>query len=1453
MFALDLFNTDHERRLAEGAVDQLEQRRIDDLAMKMDDLVARAKKADTPEARAALVKEFQKCKAERDSYYKIKDECMGYGTLTGEGQTTPTTTGLHHRGTKGYGADYSDSGVEFAKQKYHGDLNKVDKPLTKSLEKGMDVDFDEAGIPGNIPVEKIPGKEDLLKGRGRSYYENSQKKNSKTVVEYISMGSDKNYIEAEPYKNYKIYVRKKPFGNTGMYTAHTEIDRKEFMGKGSSQEEAIQAIRDRIDFVLNAQKKVTGSSTIDFNVKFATDLLADPKQAFYAKLENINGQPKLIIASPEVAGDPELLAAGDFKRSALRNQVDDEGRATPLPGIPLTAKSLRSGDWIANGRYTIGNETTDRDGNRVFDLTYHSTAHTKSDKLRLNQPAFTLGTTREVDEEGSPIASARRGGQRDNLARARHTTYYGAIDEGRMGEIDAQRQDLERMTDRQFMAAYGMSKQAFEHRYRTLLKPALDEARLAVGDPIVVKAPNEFEGKTGEIAEFSPSGTFVVVDLYNHGEHSMHLSDVEFNQFAADQEEDDWYDDGAENTLEEAGTRAGALNTAQQLYKAIQSSKGKPQHEIDLLQRQLNALARKYQLKPEEYTAGANQQQAGGQQQRQQPPPPPPPPGGQQAGQQNANQQGNWWQQQYEKHYGQNAQQQQQANPDNIWNPQWAAKQQAAYRANGGKGLDPNWAQQHMDASAKMMQANQADMNKMMQSQMASGPWNMPGAKMAEDEVDEGFQDFNKVEPYEVCLAGRPVKQFDYYEDARRFHDNWKKKLYREGDKDKADKITLNPVMKEQGVAEGQATRTCPQCDGSGEDTLDPTKSCRRCGGKGHIPMSPREQGVAEDAGDYKVYYMTAEDHKLMGRYASREKAEQRLNQLQSKYPDNKFIIWTNSKQGVAEAGSPAQQAAIAIAMKTAGKKPKSVDENTVQIPHKGKMVSGRVVRKDPVSGDYIVDVGEYGSVRVPAHKVKQGMAEGEDQVKKVFKDKSGKPVGEIGIDPESSPGNGEWYVHHYATGYSVVGFDSAAEAKRELMYVHKHPDAVEGHPSTKEQGVAEMDKSQRPPSRHGDYPLGAKGTTVKPTTPKKVVKDLTKVLDKAFDTKEVKEADGDFRTVIRKVMSKVFVDGGGGNLSYMISQKAPTMDMLRDVYHDDLDRMLTKAHPNELKKAAAELSAMFSKQVDEDTGSWIVYDPETKQIKKRFKTHTAGKSYARTHNLGFASSEFYFDRVKDNKEVAETTAFLTRGPRLSYGTQAQHTTLGPVQVEKNMPDGSVVVHCERDGKKYRTQPSSLKVAVAETVTDIKSEMAKVYRRLAPKIERHRDSFLAGQLYDELENIAELHGAEAEFKRMMAGARNRAHMDYDTNPGGFQNWFWYLPFGDNELAEESTTSTDAVERAILNRIMVANTDLLMKFGPDKVMQAAEEVAYNVGDVDEIGTSDVSAYVNQVRQILGVEA
>jgi hypothetical protein len=116
-------------------------------------------------------------------------------------------------------------------------------------------------------------------------------------------------------------------------------------------------------------------------------------------------------------------------------------------------------------------------------------------------------------------------------------------------------------------------------------------------------------------------------------------------------------------------------------------------------------------------------------------------------------------------------------------------------------------------------------------------------------------------------------------------------------------------------------------------------------------------------------------------------------------------------------------------------------------------------------------------------------------------------------------------------------------------------------------------------------------------------------------------------------------------------------------------------------------------------------------------------------------------------------------------------------------------------------------------VKNLHTELAEKYRELAPSIEKYKDSFLAGQLYDALEAIAIEHGAELEFKRMMTGARNRAHMDYDTNPGGFQNWFWYLPFADDEqdIAEENQDDRNA-------RIIAGEIEDAMSQGNEKVAQ-----------------------------------
>jgi len=58
-----------------------------------------------------------------------------------------------------------------------------------------------------------------------------------------------------------------------------------------------------------------------------------------------------------------------------------------------------------------------------------------------------------------------------------------------------------------------------------------------------------------------------------------------------------------------------------------------------------------------------------------------------------------------------------------------------------------------------------------------------------------------------------------------------------------------------------------------------------------------------------------------------------------------------------------------------------------------------------------------------------------------------------------------------------------------------------------------------------------------------------------------------------------------------------------------------------------------------------------------------------------------------------------------------------------------------------------------------------------------------------------------------------------------------------------------VASAITRRILLQRSDLLSKYGPEKVMAAIDDVADFVGDVDEIGSSDVSGWIKQVEQSL----
>ena len=72
-----------------------------------------------------------------------------------------------------------------------------------------------------------------------------------------------------------------------------------------------------------------------------------------------------------------------------------------------------------------------------------------------------------------------------------------------------------------------------------------DAESLNIGDPVIIAGPVMYEGSTGEIVDFTRDKRFVVVNLYNHGTHSFHSSDVQFNDYAgSDDEEARMYDAG---------------------------------------------------------------------------------------------------------------------------------------------------------------------------------------------------------------------------------------------------------------------------------------------------------------------------------------------------------------------------------------------------------------------------------------------------------------------------------------------------------------------------------------------------------------------------------------------------------------------------------------------------------------------------------------------------------------------------------------------------------------------------------------------------------------------------------------------------------------------------------------------------------------------------------------------
>ena len=76
--------------------------------------------------------------------------------------------------------------------------------------------------------------------------------------------------------------------------------------------------------------------------------------------------------------------------------------------------------------------------------------------------------------------------------------------------------------------------------------------------------------------------------------------------------------------------------------------------------------------------------------------------------------------------------------------------------------------------------------------------------------------------------------------------------------------------------------------------------------------------------------------------------------------------------------------------------------------------------------------------------------------------------------------------------------------------------------------------------------------------------------------------------------------------------------------------------------------------------------------------------------------------------------------------------------------------------------------------------------------------------------------------------------------------------GVNEDEQDDDGGFEAIQSAIIRRIAHSHHELLMKLGPDGVLEAAREVAEFAAPVEEIGSSDVSAWVHMIERDAGIE-
>ena len=1306
MFALDLFNTKYEKELSEGAVDNLQARRIDDLNMKMLDLLDRVKGAN-PKMRDGLKREFQKVKAERDGYFKINpatgmNDAGTLGTTKGKldeqddgpvaGAITRRILMQRHDLLKQYGPELVGVAIDNVAD-YVGDVDEIGSSdvsawvsqVERMLKENPPEAFAEESKPygdykqsprafgaGNFQ-RIVKANMGNLPGVTLEFSDTNDNIHlDKQGIDLISDYYDG--LENDSIKNHFIY-RVLP-------SADEVLTVLKKLGWNQAVQPELPGIPTQGELPLQEKKKFEPKSDVAAgDVKVARELQKLRAQYPAAKSDveavakseidsNERSQQQLASIKGANAEQDQLLkqlVALDQKQGKEIGSLDSENDRLEqqLAHVEKTNANLAQAISQMGGQDQSANSTDNASGSpsRTIDLIPNAPAD-------ITQPA----TVAEPEEPRQKFKS------KSNTM-------------SRMAQDLVQPRKVQGITSGPAPSIRGNDPAANDDAQQTAVgqNESLDEGqRLHPGDPVVVTAPNEFEGKTGEIYDFSPSGKFVIVDLYNHGKHSMHLSDVAYNDYADQEETDDWYDEGMDE-----GWKSNLGGAA--LAGAMALGAG-----------------------------GAHARVAG----------------------------------------------------DYVDNPdinRLTGKPKVTQAVQGNQvkpsaptGFSKEYLQSVVDGTHPRPMISKEKAQQML-DQMAT-------------------PSYPKVSPYNDDASTLKVYKPEQYREAA----NPAQQAAIAIAKKKKQGVTETALNPKDPKGDYAAKRKALQDLGMNKDVDQQAVLQRRL----DLDKEAKSKGVNE-----AVNTMRQQAGKMIDKYFGQiyEYGDSGLNYLDRHAPTwYKLFDQHDGDIDVIIATAPANLLVKATQelKAVAGNLSSELDEQGV--------AEGRPEDLPGIDYDRLGDRPRKQSSG-KHNPYPYSPEEDNDYFREIFRKKreaATKAKAQGGSLNEFAPGQGggsgnyfqalasAWYNGAFDTGSLQKGIKSKEDVERLLQRGVLCPDGV-----TRKFGI--------------DYNS-----------------DFDGVVISSDDYYEHSDYNDQGQEVDSRTGQK------WGPYDYMEFSDDELSESLNELSNEKLGQYKQAAA---LDAGAADRAGNFERGDKRFSG---IVRATKKQFANDVKKHK---------EQGVAEGQTDYQKRRQRERDVDAGKPVSRQPKNPQTDYARKRAKEKRELEQFGESGK-----------------SAKEKFAQASYDREQKRKDFEKSIAhlPWAERMR--LMRGEIEKNLNNkdVTETLMKEPTTRKEYLDQRDKLFrmMAVDSNPANKQIIKQALQdlearYGKIKypVREESSTSSDAVERAILNRIMVAHTNLLMQFGPEKVMQAAEEVAYNVGDVDEIGTSDVSAYVNQVRQILGVEA